>query len=388
MHRSKAACLAIFLVCVSAATYLSLDKPELKKFNPIDLSTKQYSDEHVNANAIDTDNRFKELAFAPVRPNNNQNDQLANIWRAIYRLFLPKKPAVMELGTWVWTPTLEITPEYAETIFSGAKDRGVNAVYLSLDSYLDIYTMPEGIEKENLKKDFNSSIENFISRASERGIAVDAEAGWRNWAEPGNEYKPLAIVNLVETYNAAHATKFRGIQYDIEPYLLPRYHLDADNQKSVLLNFVSLVDKTADSLAESLKFTVVIPDFYDKKDLATPLLTYNSDTNSVYGHLLNILEEKAGSSIIIMSYRNYAEGADGSIEVSKNEITTAKKGSYSTNLIIAQETGPVSPPFLTFHNTSRTYMTEETTKLSAALSPSYPFSGLAIHYANAYLELR
>ena len=89
-----------------------------------------------------------------------------------------------------------------------------------------------------------------------------------------------------------------------------------------------------------------------------------------------------------MSYRNFADGKNGSIDISKNEMKTAKRGGYSTNIILAEETGDVLPRYVTFYSMTKKYFSDETSKLDSAFS-SYPnFAGLAIHYANAYFELK
>ena len=271
----------------------------------------------------------------------------------------------------------------------GAKKEGVNVIYLSIDSYLDVYMLGNtdlGREKE---KAFSERLRKFITLAGEQNIKVDALGGWRNWAEEGHTYKPLAIVNFVKNFNETHDNKFRGFQYDIEPYLLGYYHEDKESKKLVFQNFIKLIDETTYSLKDSdLKFTVVIPDFYDAKDKTVPEFSYNGSSDSALVHLLEILESKPKSALIIMSYRNFAEGKDGSIEVSKHEMNTVKRGRYSTQMILAQETGDFLPAYITFHNTSKSHFLTESTKLSNAFSSFPQFSGLAIHYANAFMALK
>lgn len=92
-----------------------------------------------------------------------------------------------------------------------------------------------------MKKFFAVALEYFIKSANKKSIEVDAEAGWRNWAESGNKYKGLAIANFVKIFNANHTNKFRGFQYDVEPYLLDSYE---KNKVGVLKNFIKLVDQT------------------------------------------------------------------------------------------------------------------------------------------------
>jgi hypothetical protein len=229
-------------------------------------------------------------------------------------------------------------------------------------------------------------LDNFISLADKNGIKVDAEAGWRNWAEDENIYKAFADVSFVSNFNDTHTKKFRGFQYDVEPYLLNSYN---KNKTQVLKNFVALIDQTENFLNRSdLHFAVVVPDFYDEKDGLTPKFFYNGTKAGVFTHLLGILDKKLNSSIIVMSYRNFADGNDGSIDLSNNEMQTVSRGDYDTKIIIAQETGEVSPPYVTFHGTSHNYLLMQIEKINLAFASYYNFGGIAIHYANAFLALK
>ena len=359
--------------------------------NTVDTKISLYSDKHITPKAIETNPAFKNIVFdTPLKEKNNTfSHQIATVFKSLKSVISQKEKtekSQREYGSWVWTPIMQMTPEYTEEILSESKTNGINVIYLSLDSYLDIFVMEKGSEREKQKKLFSTKVEDFIVRANYKGIEVDAEAGWRNWAEEDNIYKAFAIINYVKSFNATHQNKFRGFQYDVEPYLLEEY---PENTTSILRNFVELVDKTAYFLKDSdLAFSVVIPDFYDEKDDFTPKFSYNGKKESAFKHLLNILEKKENSSIIIMSYRNFAEGDDGSIEVSNNEMQTAKKGKYDTKIIIAQETGDFPPPYITFHNTSKKYFDNELKKINNAFDYHPSFGGIAIHYVNAFLALR
>ncbi len=362
-----------------------------RSFNIVDEHFSQFSDKNITQAAMVADPSFQRMAFASApRQDKVLPDQFASVFRAFRLLFADKqKKGPEEYGTWIWTPILQMNEEYMRTIIGGAKEQGVNVLYLSIDSYLDIYTLPDSLDKEKKKKQFSDVLDQFLSIAKESGIVVDAEAGWRNWAEPGHMYKPFAVVNFVKNFNVSHTHKFRGFQYDVEPYMLPGYKSSTEGKQEALTNFTKLVDDTVYYLRGSdLKFSVVVPDFYDKYDDMTPRFEYADKNDYAFGHLLTVLDKRLGSSIIIMSYRNFAEGSDGSIDVSKNEMRTASRGRFYTQIVLAQETGDVEPAYITFHGTSKEYLNEQTTKLRSAFSSDRNFAGLAIHYANAYLELK
>ena len=359
--------------------------------NIVDTKISLYSDKHITPKAIETNPTFKNIAFdiPPKEKNYFFIHQIAAVFKSFKSVISQKEKTEKnqrEYGSWIWTPIMQMTPDYVEKTLSDAKTNGVNVIYLSIDSYLDIFTMEKGAERERQKDIFTNKLKDFITRANAKGIAVDAEAGWRNWAEGDNIYKGFAIVNYVKNFNVTNQNKFRGFQYDVEPYLLDDYE---ENKETILRNFVELVDKTVYFLKDSdLYFSVVVPDFYDEKDDFTPKFSYNGKKESAFKHLLNILEKKENSSIIIMSYRNFAEGDDGSIEVSNNEMQTAKKGKYDTKIIIAQETGDFPPPYITFHNTSKKYFDNELKKINNTFDDHPSFGGIAVHYVNAFLALR
>lgn len=388
-QKNKYFILGVFLICGLGFLNLFLVTPEISipHQNFIDARISVFSDQNINLSAIETNPIFKHIAFEPAKPSKNYlfQNQIAAVAKAI-RFLTTKSLTSKENGMWIWTPIAGQTGEYMDSIITGAKNNGVNVIYLSIDSYLDIFVMPKSEEKERQKTAFEQKIENFISKAEAQNIKVDAEAGWRNWAQKDNTYKAFAVANFVKNFNASHKYKFRGFQYDVEPYLLPEYQKDP---VPVLKDFLTLVEETGQFFEGSdLRFSVVIPDFYDTKDKMTPKFSYNDKKDSVFGHLLKILDEQPNNSIIVMSYRAFAQGFDGSIEVSNNEMQTAKKGSHRTKIIIAQETGDVEPPYITFHRTSKNYLFREIEKIHTAFNSNPNYGGIAIHYANSFLALK
>ncbi|TSC70422.1 MAG: hypothetical protein CEO12_356 [Parcubacteria group bacterium Gr01-1014_46] len=340
---------------------------------------KQYSDTHITENAKVTDEKYKDLSLS------SKDNLLSNaISSLIRRSDMVASDNLLENGTWLWTPTLNITPQYRDLIILGARENSISTIYLSLDSYLDIFVMPSGEEKEMAKEKFNSIVRDFIRVANENKIAVDAEAGWQNWAQAGNSYKANVILDYVINFNKNNKEKFRGFQYDVEVYLLPEYF---ENREKVLNNFLNLISQTVTVLNNTdLEFSVVVPEFYDGTFDETPSFVYRGKRGYTIEHLLSILERRGGSKIIVMSYRNFSRGKDGSIDISRDEINLANK--YNTKIVIAQETGDVPPPYITYYNTSRAQYDEEVGLIEKEFVGDKSFGGIATHYINAFLELK
>ncbi|MFH1178110.1 MAG: hypothetical protein V1711_00065 [bacterium] len=337
----------------------------------------QYSDTRITKNAIETDQRFKDLAVL------KKESFLASVISSLQTNRPTTEVLQPEKGTWLWTPILDMTPSYWNSIIASAKKNDIRNIYLSIDSYLDIFVMPDGPEKDKKKKAFDNIIESFITTAHKNNMTVDAEAGWRNWAEPGNEYKASAIIDYVLQFNETHAEKLRGFQYDIEPYLLSSY---ATEKKKVLRNFIDLVNETITRLNNSnLAFSVVIPDFYDGASGEIPRFFYGWSYSYTLNHLLKVLERRPGSTIIVMAYRNFSEGTDGSIDISQEEIKSADE--YNTKVIVAQETGDVLPPYVTFYNTSLSRLNTQIQSIEKEFTNHKSYNGIAIHYINALIAL-
>lgn len=337
-----------------------------------------YSDKHITKNAIVSNPKFKNTIVF------NKEKLTANVSSFIKRNKTFISSAKIENGVWLWTPILEITPEYRDSIIAGAKKESLSNIYLSIDSYLDIFVMEEGGEKKEKKRLFDETVESFIAKARKNNITVDAEGGWRNWAEEGHLYKAFAVLDYAIDFNKTHKEKFRGFQYDVEPYMLDYYQ---KNKSSVLKNFINLIDESVVRLDNTdLEFTVVIPEFYDGTSTESSIFFYGGKIAYAFDHLLSVLENRPGSKIIIMAYRNQSLGRDGSIEISKDEIARANK--TETKIVIAQETGNVKPSYITFHNTSKSHYNKEIDVLEKAFESSKSFKGMAVHYINSFLELK
>ncbi len=372
---------ALFCSIIIFTILIPLKKPQIKASlinvskKRITMYPRQYSDIHQTPSAMDTNSRFKNISII-----DNQS-LLGNIISSVVG---GESNNQMESGTWLWTPLISITPSYRDYVINGAKQNGITAIYLSLDSYLDVFTMPTGSARDEAKEKFDQALEDFIAEAHSQGIAVDAEGGWQNWAEPGNEYKPEALLEYVIKFNQTHSEKLRGFQYDVESYLLPQYQND---KQIIFYNFVYLVDKTVAKLSGTgLQFSVVIPDFFDGESNETPQFSYRGETGYVVDHLLRVLGRRDGSRLIVMSYRNISRGDDGTIDISRSEIE--KANSTNTKVIIAQETGDVLPQYVTFFNTSRKYYDRQVSQIKNTFAADKSFAGIATHYINSFLELK
>jgi hypothetical protein len=299
----------------------------------------------------------------------------------------PARTGKEEHGIWVWVSPIQMSSDYMKFLVNDAKANNITALYVTIDDYLSVDALPEGTEKESRKAAYSKALENLITLASAQGIAVDAEGGARDWAEDANRYKGFALIDYAMEYNLGHENHpLRGFQYDVESYLLPSYER---NKAPVLTRFVSFIDESVTRLGNSnLLFSVVIPHFYDSKQNWTPSIEYAGQSMHTFDHLLRILERRPGSHLLLMSYRNFAQGNDGTIQISEVEVSQASEAGGSTKVIIGQETGKVDPDYVTFHGHPKKYYLEQWNIVRNHFVSYSGFGGMAVHYIDSFRELR
>lgn len=298
----------------------------------------------------------------------------------------PTPLGTKENGLWVWESPIRMNQAYRDTVLTAAVKNSFNVLYVTIDDYLNIAFLPEGPEKVAKKNTYSSALELLIQQAQQKGIAIDAEAGWKDWAEPDQQYKAFAIIDFVKEYNATHAYAIRGLQYDVEPYLLASYE---QSKAAVLQRYIAFIDQSVQKLAgNTLRFSIVIPHFYDETQRWTPAFSYKGTYTFAFNHLLSLMDTRPNSSIILMSYRNFTDGNNGTNDISRAEIERASSGGHSTRIIVAQETGNVEPDYVTFYGTSKNYFIEQTNRVKETFLPYTNFGGMATHYLEPYLDLQ
>jgi hypothetical protein len=156
-----------------------------------------------------------------------------------------------------------------------------------------------------------------------------------------------------------------------------------------LSNFVGLIDETVKKMSGSdLRFSIVIPHFYDDRQKWTPSFTYNGVRDYTFNHLIKIMDTRPGSMIILMSYRNFALGENGTVEISDAEIDLASSVAKNTKVIVAQEVGDVDPGFVTFFGLSKQEYLAQISLINQTFGDSVGFGGVSVHYIDPFLDLK
>lgn len=291
-----------------------------------------------------------------------------------------------EFGIWVWDSPMKMTSTQASKVIEISKKNGFNVIYLTVDDYLPIVSIRNSAERNRQKDVYMKTLSSFITAAHKAGIEVDVVVGDKDWAEPSNRWKGYAFIDFVREYNLTHpGSLIRGLQYDVEPYLLSSYEVD---KRKELKAYVEFIEQSAIRMQTvPVQFSIVIPHFYDDIQNWTPDFTYNGVNAHTYKHLLKALEKKPKSTIIIMAYRNFFEENNGTKQISEVEVNEATKGKYSTRVIIAQETGDVNPGYVTFHDYPKVALFDSLNEISTYFGRYSNFGGVAVHYFDSFLKM-
>jgi hypothetical protein len=135
-----------------------------------------------------------------------------------------------------------------------------------------------------------------------------------------NPAEALKIVDRVISYNATHADKFAGIQFDIEPHALPAYSRDPSG---TLSRYVELIGQIRTHLDRQLPLGLAIPFWFDQKIVNG-------------SNLLSTLLLQA-DELVLMSYRTELATIT---QISANSLCLAAQS--PTNVYLAVELAPIA----------------------------------------------
>jgi hypothetical protein len=263
--------------------------------------------------------------------------------------------STLQQGTWIWDATIIKTDQ--DQILQFARDNQLTAIYLQIDK-----DIPQPV------------YQNFIRRAKEKQIKVEALDGRPQWAFTYNQKQIKDFVSWVKTYNATVGSeeRFEGLHFDIEPYVLAEWKT---NNKLVIENWmenIRFIER--ETKGSGLKITLDIPFWLH-------LVKIPDSNYSLSAWLLEKVD-----TVVIMDYRNVALGNDGIVANAHTilrEASTLKK-----KVIVAVETAPSSEGALTtFYSLSTGAMKAELQIAKEKLSHYSSYEGFAIHDYKSWTEL-
>jgi hypothetical protein len=187
-----------------------------------------------------------------------------------------------------------------------------------------------------------------VARASSLGLAVHAVAGGPDWTAESHRYLGPKVLKLVADYNADADPdeRLQGVQFDIEPYVDPSFWDDVEaSLRAYLLTVEGTVDAYQEVRAwpgnEGLGLGFAIPFWFDRVPEA-PEVEFGrtgdtATTRAAAFHLIDLLRELPEAYVLVMAYRNFASGPDGSIEHVRREFDYAGGSGAACGIVIGQE---------------------------------------------------
>lgn len=158
-------------------------------------------------------------------------------------------------STWAWDRAE--WRERGDALIDWAVGQGLGEVFVTVPLLEDRVAEPEALAA-------------FVQRAGARGVAVTAVEGDPHMVLPAQHAPSAARARAYAAYNAAAAPAARltGMQFDVEPYLLPATVLDPAQRDRRFLELAAALRQAAGSMP--LEF--VVPFWWDaKRDLLRDL---------------------------------------------------------------------------------------------------------------------
>jgi hypothetical protein len=288
----------------------------------------------------------------------------------------PELPKNYEVASWVWKSPDKLSDIEMDSLIQKAKEAGIDTIYLSIDRYIDI-SESRNKSKIDDQKNFDSSLQKFIELANKAEIKVQGLAGNVNWANENYSYIPLMLTKYAIDFNKRSTQKLSGIHFDIEFHSQDNYQ---DNIEKENLLYLKLLENLRTIVKNNPD-----PDFEMGFDV-NPFLDNKNDNNIVF-QIMDILNSMPQSNLVLMAYRNEAEGKNGSIQAVKNELSYAKANAPNIKILIGQETDQNKDKNTTFYGFNKKYFWKEVLKIVDYYKDNPSVHGIAIHHLISYLSL-
>lgn len=256
----------------------------------------------------------------------------------VMALAVPAGASSSDQALWVWNGPVEGVIEFAA-------NRSVTDLYLSA---------PPGFSSDERYGP-------FIADARTQGLRVWAVAGDAGWAKNSSAWVDW-------TTEVVSFGQFDGIVADVEPYLLADW--SNDRKRSGLISSYLKNLKAAAAAAGSTEMLVAVPFWWDLDEYRTKGKTLVEQTLAIT------------DGVVVMAYRDHAEGVDGIVDLAGFEVALGSQ--MSKRVVVGVETGVASIDKVTFQEEGLVVMAAELAKVEAAFTGASGYGGVAIHHYAAY----
>jgi hypothetical protein len=262
-------------------------------------------------------------------------------------------------AVWVWQGQVVSDTAWRAAFLAFARDKNLTAAYIYA------YDLLPGQE---------AAFQEFLALA---GLQVECLAGDPSWALTENHENVLSFVRAVVAFaqTLPPGSNLAGIHLDVEPYVLPEWKTD---QAAVITQYLEMLEASHQALAGSgLRLIVDTPFWFD-----TISAEYGGRTRPLNQHVQDITDR-----VVLMDYRDVAEGDDGIIQHAAVEMLYAAQ--IGRQVVIGVETNDVAPEpeKVTFYEEGQQAMEDALAAVLETYGGNPAFGGIAIHDYLGYERL-
>ena len=302
-------------------------------------------------------------------------------------------------GVFAWYRLSQVNARVSEQRLSSLRTDGFKTIYADVGEYLEVADQPDSRTQRTRLSQLKNDLKSFVARASSLGFAVHAVAGGPNWTDASHRYLGPKLVQLVADYNSGAASNelLQGVQFDIEPYVDPSFFNDV---KTSLVDYLSTLQGIVDRYKavqtqagnSSLRLGFAIPFWFDGVPEAPPVEYGKTEatktTKAAVFHLIDMLQALPDAYVLLMAYRNFAAGPDGSIEHVRSEFDYARQAGAVCGIVVGQEFTKVYPEKLSFWWAGRAAFRGAAEEIAWAYGQRPQFRGLSVNDINGYQAAR
>ena len=236
------------------------------------------------------------------------------------------------IGTYEWRRGAWSTQDALAELVAAAEAVCLDRIYVDLTGAATASTF----ESTELAAQLHA----LVDVAARSGIEVGAVAGDAWWPSAQGRLDTAALLSFVARQRAA-GLQIVSLHLDVEPWGLDEWASDKVALLGEYLDYVDDVERLRREVDPSLPVSYLIPYWFDGSNGEAPDVSHGGRTAAPFAHLTDILD--AGSALVIMAYRNTAEGPNGIYALAADE---ARDGSVPIQLAV--ETAPIEPASATF----------------------------------------
>lgn len=235
-------------------------------------------------------------------------------------------------SAWVWhTQAWLDDPQRLSQEMAFLQARGIQTLYLQLPAAQRTQNPGEVVWDE-------VALAHLLQTLHQQGFRVQALDGDPRYALAASHQGVLKTVQRLLEFNRKHPPEMRfdGLQYDIEPYLLPGFF--GPQREALYQSFLSLSSAVYQATQEAgLPLGWAIPAWLDQPDSFTGQrlsVSFQSQNRVLSEHL-----QLHSDYIALMNYRTQIWGAGGLLDQGRDELLFARQ--HNKRVVMGLETMPL-----------------------------------------------